>query len=63
MSGIFFSYVFASGTTLPQGTVPSWHPHTPLSQLRALAEDEVLTCSSSHLPAWASSGQTWDRPI
>lgn len=33
-----------------------------LSQLRALVVDEVLICSFSHLPAWAGSGQTWDRP-
>ena len=59
----FFSCAFASGTTLPQGAVPSWRPCTPLSQLRALAVDEVLICSSSHLPAWAGSGQTWDRRI
>lgn len=58
-----FSWVFASGTMLPQSAVPSWHPRTPLSQLRALAVDEVLTCSSSHLPARAGSGQTWHRPM
>lgn len=33
------------------------------AKLRAPAADEVLTCCSSHLPAWAGSGQTWDRAI
>lgn len=58
----FFSRVAASGTTLPHGAVPSWRPRSPLSQLW-LPADEVLARSSSHLPAWAGSGQTWERPI
>lgn len=38
---------------LPEGAVPSSAPPA----------DEVLTHCSSHLPAWAGSGQTWDRAI